>query len=96
MSPQIQAEVYGSASPAYPWVDRQTGVVGANLVLAFTPLVNPGDAAPAPFLLFKNGVLLDPAVAYTLAGNTVTLGVASIAGDIWVAEYWYQSTGVLS
>ena len=34
----------------------------------------------------KNGVLLTPATDYTLSGTTMTLGVAAVAGDVFVVR----------
>lgn len=45
-------------------------------------------------LLFKNGALLSEgagAAKYTVTGSAVTLGTAAIAGDIFVALYWYRT-----
>lgn len=69
--------------------ERQTGVVGATLTLANTPL----QAIDGTQLeqVVKNGVVLDPGAAYTIAGNVITLGVAAIGGDVFLISYHYRS-----
>lgn len=41
--------------------------------------------------LSKNGAILYESSDYTISGNTITLTVASIAGDKWVAQYQYRT-----
>lgn len=67
--------------------ERQTGIVGTTLTLSNAPLAGTLD-------LYKNGTMLDPgdAAVYALEDRTVTLGVASIAGDVWVARYHFRAT----
>jgi hypothetical protein len=43
-------------------------------------------------LLFKNGTLLEPTTEYSVAGTTITLDVAAIAGDVFVILYHYRAT----
>jgi hypothetical protein len=67
--------------------ERQTGIVGVTLTLAYAPRRTVDDVGLEQ--LVKNGAVLDPATAYTISGNTVTLAVAAIAGDVFVAWYPY-------
>lgn len=66
--------------------ERQTGLTTTALPL---------DNAPVDGTLqvFKNGTLLDPGAAYTVSGKTVTLGVAAIAGDVFIVHYHFAQTG---
>jgi hypothetical protein len=94
---QPQAAVYGSPNAAIPFADRITGIAGPTLQLSQTPLVNPGDAIPCPVQVVKNGIVLDPGggtPAWTLEGSVVTLDVAAIETDVFLIDYWFQSTGV--
>jgi hypothetical protein len=66
--------------------DRITDVTGTDLVLA-----NPVAGLER---IYKNGLRLDPAVDYTLSndGLTVTLSVAAIGADVFLADYFYRGT----
>lgn len=74
---------------AMQFSDRQTGVVGVTLTLLYAP-VQAMDGTQLE-RVHKNGVRLDPATAYTIQGNVITLAVASIAGDVWIVDYLYRS-----
>lgn len=84
---------FGSIDPAMRVVfqkmrERQTGVVGVTLTLTDAPIVG-------TLQLFKNGTLLDEVAGagnYTITDRTVTLGTAAIAGDVFVAHYFYRGT----
>ena len=65
-------------------VERQTGAVGGTLTLS-------GTAVDGLALVWKNGTLLDPSGGASVSGNTVTLGVAAIAGDVFVIWYYARS-----
>jgi hypothetical protein len=67
--------------------ERFTGLVVATITLTKTPLRTVDDVGLE--LLFKNGTLLDPSVAYSISGKTITLAVAAIAGDVFVVRYPY-------
>lgn len=62
-------------------IEELTGVVGNTLTLS-------GDAVFG--LVFKNGSAMTNASA-TVSGTSVTVSVASIAGDQWVVWYWTRS-----
>lgn len=68
--------------------DRFTGETTTSLVLSNAPIAG-------SLMLFKNGALLDPGSGsvYSVSGRTVTLGVAAIAGDVFVARYYFTSFG---
>lgn len=92
--PQPMTDIYGSPAPGLAMSERFTGLTGSVIGLVKAPLLNPNLAVPAPFRVSKNGLLLDPAGGaggYTVAGNSVTLGTAAIAGDVFVIDYWYQA-----
>lgn len=74
---------------AQEYRERFTGLTGTTLTLTHLPLRTVNTLALE--LLFKNGALLDPASDYTIAGATVTLSVALIAGDKIVARYPYRT-----
>ena len=65
-------------------VERQTGAVGGTLTLSATPV----DGLT---LVWKNGTLLDPSGGASVSGTTVTLGVAAIAGDVFVITYYART-----
>jgi hypothetical protein len=69
--------------------DRFTGLTTATITLTNTPVKTTGGIGLER--VFKNGVLLDPSVAYTIAGNVITLAVAAIAGDVFIIDYLYRS-----
>lgn len=81
---------YGTRDPAIQALarfgqERQTGLVGTAMTLDNPPV-------DGTLLLFKNRQLLDPSGDYTVAGTAVTLNVAAIAGDVFLAYYhWRQS-----
>jgi hypothetical protein len=41
-------------------------------------------------LLFKNRLALTPTTDFTVAGVTITLTVAAVAGDVFVAYYHFR------
>lgn len=59
--------------------ETQTGITGAVVTLENRPIEGLEQ-------FFKNGVLL-PGNAYTMNGQTVTLSVALVGGDVFVAYY---------
>ena len=66
--------------------ERQTGLTTTALTLENAPVAGMLD-------LYKNGVLLDPAggaAGYTILNAAVTLGAAAIAGDVFVARYYFR------
>lgn len=67
---------------------RQEEVTG--LVTATITLQQQIDAASGICLVWKNGTLVQPSTI-TIAGNTLTLGSALIAGD-WVVIF-YKARG---
>ena len=64
--------------------ERLTGVVGVTLTLSEQAIGVNYD------LVFKNGLLLDPGAAYTIADAAITLAVAAIAGDVFVVWYYWH------
>lgn len=67
---------------------RVTGLTTAILAL-------PTEARDGFESVFKNGALLDPsggAGGYSIAGKTITLGAAAIAGDVFVVYYHERAT----
>lgn len=60
--------------------ETQTGIAGTVVTLEGHPIEGFEQ-------FFKNGALL-PGTAYTISGKTVTLGVALIAADVFVAYYY--------
>lgn len=69
-------------------VERQTGLTGTSITLEF-PVS--GTSQMAAILVQKNNALLIPTTDYTIAGKTITLTSASVAGDIWTLYYHYRS-----
>lgn len=63
--------------------ETQSGIVGTVVTLEGHPI-------EGFEMFFKNGLLL-PGSAYTINGKTVTLGVALIGTDTFVA--YYHTTG---
>jgi hypothetical protein len=61
--------------------ERLTGLVGVTVTLQ-----QKVDVASGILLCWKNGTLLDPTTV-TPSGQTLTLGVALIAGDVFVTLY---------
>lgn len=61
--------------------ETTTALVPSNVIVAGMDLV------------FKNGSLLTPTTAYTVNndGRGITLGVAAIAGDVFVIWYFYRT-----
>lgn len=84
---------YGAVDPALRYLyqkmkERQTGVVGVTITLTDAPILG-------TLKLFKNGALLDEVAGagnYTITDRTVTLGTAAIAGDVFIAHYYYRTT----
>lgn len=68
-------------------LDRITDIAGTTLELS-----NP--AAYGIEAIFKNGLRLDPGVAYTLSadGTAIELSVAAIGADVFLADYYYRVT----
>jgi hypothetical protein len=67
--------------------ERYTG-----LTTAVITLVN--EARDGFEIVYKNGVLLDPAggaSGYSISGKTITLGTAAIAGDVFLIFYYSRS-----
>ena len=60
-----------------------TGLTGTTVTLS-------APATAGLVLAYKNGVLLNPSTAYTLAvsGTTLTLTVAAVNSDWFVVVYW--------
>lgn len=56
---------------------RLTGQTGTSVALGLTMRAGLEQ-------VFKNGALLDPSADYTIAGATLTLTVAAVAGDVFV------------
>lgn len=82
---------YGAKDPAIQALsrfgyERQTGLTTTALTLDNAPV-------DGTLQLFKNGALLDPSTAFTVSGTAVTLGVAAIAGDVFLAYYHYSQNG---
>lgn len=67
--------------------DRITLVPATTFDLSMSPIVGTLD-------LYKNGLRLDGGVAtgYALRDRTVTLGTAAIAGDVFIARYYFRAT----
>ena len=63
--------------------ESQTGLTITAITLAHSPV-------EGTLLLFKNGLLLNPGVEYTITGGSVTLSGAAIAADDFVAYYHYR------
>ena len=63
--------------------EEQTGVTGFTLAVD-EQIVEGWEA------IYKNGLRLRRGVDYTLAGGTVTLAVAAIAGDVWQLDYYFR------
>jgi len=72
--------------------EEQTGLTVVTVTLA-NPVAQTQDGVNL-IMLFKNGTLLPEiagATGYSVVGKTVTLGTAAIAGDRFIALYWYRS-----
>jgi hypothetical protein len=67
--------------------DRITGATTSYLTLS-----NP--AAFGLEQLFKNGLLMDPLLHYSLGddGVTVALSIAAVGSDVFIVDYWFRST----
>lgn len=65
--------------------ESQTGLVTTAMTLVHSPV-------EGTLLLFKNGLLLNPGVEYTIVSTAVTLGTPAIAGDAFVAYYHYRTS----
>lgn len=74
---------------AQEYREELTGVTGSTLTLTHQPLRTVNGLGLE--LLFKNGTLLTPGVGYTIDGQAVTLAVAAVSGDVFVARYPYNS-----
>lgn len=78
-TPDINMKALGAVK-----IERQTGIVGTSLKLANPPV-------SGAVLAFKNGALMDPVSAYSIAALVVTLGSAAISSDVFVFFYWYRT-----
>lgn len=69
--------------------ERLTGIAGVTLTLQQEP-ARTADGVGLE-LLVKNGVVLDPSAAYSIAGRVITLAVAAIVGDVFQVHYFYRA-----
>lgn len=69
--------------------ESRTGSTSATWQLSSKPMYDVNDLASAPIFLYKNGVLLEPTVDYTVAGDIITFAVAPIAGDRTTAIFYF-------
>lgn len=77
---------------AQVYLEQQTGLTVATITLA-KPVAQTQDGVSL-ILLFKNGTLLQNAAGagnFQVSGNTITLGTAAIAGDLYIAYYHYRT-----
>ena len=69
--------------------ERFTGLTTTAIALSHEAMTVPaGSTGTGIDLVVKNGVVLDPLVAYSIAGKAITLSVAAIAGDVFLVYYW--------
>lgn len=69
--------------------ERITGLASATLTLANTPVQSLTGTSLE--LVVKNGAVLDPGAAYTIAGKVITLTVAAVGTDVFLVSYLYRS-----
>jgi hypothetical protein len=65
--------------------DRFTGVAGAVITLTQNPQED-------YLFIWKNGLLLDIGVDWTVLGTTVTFVVPLVGGDVVWAIYWTRAS----
>ena len=77
---------------AQQYIEQKTGLTTTTITLAKSVAITQ-DGVPL-ILLFKNGAALQRAAGasnFTITGNTITLGTAAIAGDVFIIHYGYRT-----
>lgn len=95
MPQSIITKVLKASTPVLDFNTRLYGQRARDVMTGATTtaLVLSNSMIDGTELLFKNGVLLTPTTAYTVDKNGmgITLAVAAIAGDVFVAIYQFRS-----
>ena len=65
------------------FVDRLTNVSSSTMTLSQTAIEGYEQ-------VFKNGLLLDPASQYSIAGTAITFATPLVTSDVVVAHYPYR------
>lgn len=77
---------------AQQYWEQFTGLTTTAITLSYPVATTQDDKAL--ILLSKNGLVLSQGAGagnYTITGTAITLGTAAIAGDNFVAFYWYRT-----
>lgn len=79
----------GSGSASISIADHETPAGVQNGVNRVFTLLNPPSPASS-LLLFRNGLLFNPALNYSLSGNTITVGTNSVPGAADTLDVSYR------